>query len=65
MKLIFFKNIYWRQPHNNVQAIKLNFIQQVCLQNFLGWGGAQRVSGALWVYIDQCSISLNVVMAIF
>ena len=33
--LIFFKNIQWRQPQVNVKAIKLNFIQQVCLQNFL------------------------------
>ena len=24
-----------RQPHVNVHAIKLNFIQPVCLQNFL------------------------------
>ena len=38
IKLIFFKNISWRQPHVNVQAIqaiKSNFMQQVCLQNFL------------------------------
>ena len=29
LKTIFFKNIYWWQPHVNVQAIKLNFIRQI------------------------------------
>ena len=35
IQLILFKNIQWKQPHINVTAIKLNFIQQVSLQNFL------------------------------
>ena len=35
IKLIFLKNIEVRQTHVNVQAIKLNFIQQDFLQNFL------------------------------
>ena len=34
-------------------------------QKMIGWGGAQWVSGAQWVYIDERSISPNLVMAIF
>ena len=29
----FLQNYLRRQPHVDVQAIKLSFIQQVCLQN--------------------------------
>ena len=33
--LIFFQKYLTKQPHVNVKAIKLSFIQQVCLQNLL------------------------------
>ena len=35
IKLISLKIFNEDKPHVNVKAIKLNFIQQVCLQNFL------------------------------